>query len=90
MDSVNRSGLNVHQVSQCCYGSSQDSCITSTDPRQRSRLWDPVAVCRLSTYTRRRNTRVKYQEHLKQTEGLAVRGARAGKCTFLRIGTETK
>lgn len=42
----------------------------------------PRAVCRLSTYASRNTARVKYQEQLKQIEGLAVTGARAGKCTL--------
>lgn len=40
------------------------------------------AVCRLSTYASGRTARVKYQEQLQQIEGLAVMGARPGKCTL--------
>ena len=62
--------------------SSLASCIKSTDEGPKSRVWDAGAVCRLSTYARRSKGRVKYQEHLKQIVGLAVMGARAGKCTL--------
>lgn len=54
----------------------------STDPGLGSGVWDPRAVCRLSTYASQSKARVKYQEQLKQIEGLVAMGARPGKCTL--------
>lgn len=60
-----------------------------TDPRLGSGARDPGVVCRLSGYASRSAACVKYQEQLKQIEGVAAMGAKAGKCTLKCTDPET-